>query len=275
MSPPADTLYYKTYSSHPDKDWVVFVHGAGGSSTIWFRQLKEFREAFNVLFVDLRGHGQSTHSFERHFRNPYTLEGVTQDLIDVLDKLEIHRAHFIGVSLGTLLIRTLEEMQPSRVYSVVQCGAIMRLNIRSRFLIWGGHLIKRWVPFIWLYRLFSWIILPRANHQESRHHFIREARKMAKKEFLRWFRLSYEMIPVMRVFRQNESPNPTLYVMGREDHMFLPAIQTMVNHHHNSELHVIEECGHVCNIERPDEFNRVAIAFLSKHASTSHNALTD
>lgn len=274
MSSLNQTLYYKRYESHPDRDWVVFVHGAGGSSTIWFRQLKEFREAFNLLFVDLRGHGQSRHHFEQRFREPYTLEGVTQDLIDVLEEARIEQAHFVGVSLGTLLIRTLEEMVPERVQSVVQCGAIMRLNIRSRFLIWSGHLIKRWVPFMWLYRLFSWIILPRANHQESRSHFIREASKMAKNEFLRWFRLTYEVVPVMRVFRQNESSNPTLYIMGRQDHMFLPAIERMVQQHCNSELHIVEECGHVCNIERPEEFNRIAIAYVRRYTSKRHNLVT-
>jgi pimeloyl-ACP methyl ester carboxylesterase len=41
------------------KEWVVFVHGAGGSSAVWHKQVKPFSEKFNVLLVDLRGHGQS------------------------------------------------------------------------------------------------------------------------------------------------------------------------------------------------------------------------
>ena len=35
------------------------MHGAGGSSSIWFKQLRAYREHFNVLLLDLRGHGQS------------------------------------------------------------------------------------------------------------------------------------------------------------------------------------------------------------------------
>ena len=41
------------------RDWVVFVHGAGGSSSIWYKQVRDFREHFNVLLIDLRGHPAS------------------------------------------------------------------------------------------------------------------------------------------------------------------------------------------------------------------------
>ena len=49
-------LYHKTFELGPERDWVVFVHGAGGSSSIWFKQLRAYREHFNVLLLDLRGH---------------------------------------------------------------------------------------------------------------------------------------------------------------------------------------------------------------------------
>ena len=52
-------LYHKTYKHSNSKTWVVFVHGAGGSNAVWFRQLREFKKHFNVLLVDLRGHGKS------------------------------------------------------------------------------------------------------------------------------------------------------------------------------------------------------------------------
>ena len=35
------------------------MHGAGGSSSIWYKQLRAFKENFNVLLIDLRGHGKS------------------------------------------------------------------------------------------------------------------------------------------------------------------------------------------------------------------------
>ena len=52
-------LHYTTYTHETSQKWVTFVHGAGGSSTIWFKQIRAFKAEFNVLFLDLRGHGNS------------------------------------------------------------------------------------------------------------------------------------------------------------------------------------------------------------------------
>ena len=46
-------LYYKEYFLNEKADWVVFVHGAGGSSAIWFKQLKDFKAHFNLLLIVL------------------------------------------------------------------------------------------------------------------------------------------------------------------------------------------------------------------------------
>ena len=109
-------LYHKTYIIGDDKDWVVFIHGAGGSSSIWFQQIKAFRENFNLLLVDLRGHGKSKDFFEQYYNNEYTFESVSHDVLQVLDHLEIEKAHFVGVSLGTIIIRQIAEMAPNRVH---------------------------------------------------------------------------------------------------------------------------------------------------------------
>ena len=52
-------LHYKIHKKSPDAEWVTFIHGAGGSSSIWFRQIRDFQKHFNVLLIDLRGHGKS------------------------------------------------------------------------------------------------------------------------------------------------------------------------------------------------------------------------
>jgi pimeloyl-ACP methyl ester carboxylesterase len=57
-----------------------------------------------------------------------------------------------------------------------------------------------------------------------------------------------------------------LYVMGSEDHMFLPPVRQIVEKHKNSALKVIEQCGHVCNVERPGAFNRISIQYLKAHS---------
>ena len=258
-------LHYQTYYLGEEKDWVVFVHGAGGSSSIWFKQIKAYKKHFNVLLVDLRGHGKSKDLMQKYYEDKYTFQLISKDILDVLDEAGIEKAHFVGVSLGTIIIRTIGEMAPERVESLVMSGAVTRLNVRSRFLVWVGHMFKKVVPFMWLYKLFAWIILPRKRHLESRLLFIREARKLYQKEFLKWFNMTKDINPLLRYFREKELPIPTLYVMGSEDYLFLPPVRKVVAEHKQSHLEVIEQCGHVCNVEQPNTFNRLSIQFLKKH----------
>lgn len=255
-------LHYQTYILGEQKDWVVFVHGAGGSSSIWFKQIKAYKKHFNVLLVDLRGHGKSKDLMQKYYEDRYTFQLISKDILHVLDEAGIEKAHFVGVSLGTIIIRTIGELAPERVESLVMSGAVMRLNVRSRFLVWVGHLFKKVVPFMWLYKLFAWIILPRKRHSESRLLFIREAKKLYQKEFLKWFNMTKEINPLLRYFREKELPIPTLYVMGSEDYLFLPPVRKVVNEHQQSMLQVIEQCGHVVNVEQPEVFNRLSIQFL-------------
>ncbi|NTU52658.1 MAG: alpha/beta hydrolase [Chlorobiaceae bacterium] len=268
-------LHYKTHVIAENAPWVVFVHGAGGSSSIWFMQIKEFVRHFNVLLVDLRGHGRSKQvSTTREDRN-YNFEVVTRDVIDVLDELKIRKAHFIGISLGTILIRNISELAPERVESMIMGGAIIRLNVRAKVLVAIGNLFKRMVPYMWLYSFFAWIIMPKARHRKSRILFVNEAKKVAQKEFMRWFTLTYEINPLLKYFEEKDTGIPTLYLMGDEDYMFLPAVEYIVNRHSNSYLNVISNSGHVCNIDQPHEFNSRAIEFVRGICNRNRSEVLD
>lgn len=261
-------LYYKTYHHPSSPEWIVFIHGAGGSSAIWHKQIREFREEFNLLLIDLRGHGRSAGSFKNIWNDKYTFQAVTKDIIEVLDHLQLPPAHFMGVSLGTILTRQLAEMEPQRVKSMVMAGAVTKLTITSRMLVVLGNAFKSLVPYIWLYSLFAWIIMPRRHHAESRNLFIREAKRLCQKEFIRWFKLTKDINPLLRYFKEKDIRIPTLYVMGEEDIMFLEAVKKIVQEHKLSVLKIVKACGHVVNVEQPEVFNRVSLQFLKNQNQT-------
>ncbi len=70
------------------------------------------------------------------------------------------------------------------------------------------------------------------------------------------------MIPLLKIFRQEQIKIPTLYVMGDQDYMFLPAVKKVVEQHSLSQLQIIPDCGHVVNVEHPKKFNHLTIDFL-------------
>ncbi|MFT6969843.1 MAG: pimeloyl-ACP methyl ester carboxylesterase [Roseivirga sp.] len=260
-------LYYKTYRNNQSDQWVAFIHGAGGSSSIWFRQIKSFKEKYNVLLLDLRGHGKSQEAFQRYFTNDHNFENISKDIIEVLDHLKIEKAHFVGVSLGTIIVRTICEIAPGRVQSLILAGAVTRLNIRSKFLMSCSNAVKRFIPFLWLYTIFAFIIMPRKRNEESRTLFVNQAKRVAQHEFMKWFQLTNGINPVLRYFNEKETGLPTLYLMGDEDYMFLPQVRKLVSHHDKAWLNIIENCGHVCNVEQPDTFNDLSIAFIKTHSA--------
>ena len=255
-------LNYTLYRSKEEAPWVTFVHGAGGSSSIWFKQIRSFSKYFNLLLIDLRGHGASNTKILLSQKDTYTFNAIASDIIEVLDFEKIQKSHFIGISLGTILIRQIAEMQPNRVLSMTMGGAILKFNVRSRILMFLGNLTKSIIPYMWIYKVFAVIMMPNRNHKESRNVFIREAKKLYQKEFIRWFKLTGEVIPLLKFFRQAELTIPTLYVMGAEDYMFLPTVKEVVDQQQFSQLQVIPNCGHVVNVERPNQFNDLTINFL-------------
>lgn len=255
-------LYYKEFIHPHPSEWVVFIHGAGGSSAVWHKQLKDFRKEFNLLLIDLRGHGKSANLTQAIWSDKYTFEEVTKDIIEVLDHLRIPPAHFMGVSLGTIIARQLAELQPQRVKSLTMAGAITRLNVTSRVLVFLGNTFKRVIPYMWLYRLFAFVIMPRRQHAESRNLFIREAQKLCQKEFIRWFKLTSDINPLLRYFKEKDIRIPTLYIMGDQDVMFLEPVKNLVKTHKNSILNILKKCGHVVNVEQPDQFNHLSLAFI-------------
>lgn len=255
-------LYNKRYIHPSSSEWVVFIHGAGGSSVVWYKQLKEFKAHFNLLMIDLRGHGKSTDLSEAIWNKEYTFQEITMDIIEVLDYHDIPPAHFAGVSLGTIIARTLAEMEPIRVKSMVLAGAVTRLNIKSRVLVFLGNTFKKVIPYMWLYSLFALIIMPRKQHEESRNLFINEAKKLCQKEFIRWFKLTKDINPLLKYFKEKSINIPTLYVMGDQDLMFLEPVKNIVEKHSNSILKIVEKCGHVVNVEQPKQFNQYALTFI-------------
>lgn len=256
-------LNYKIYAKSDDADWVTFVHGAGGSSNIWFKQIKAFQEQYNVLLIDLRGHGQSKEHRGKVKR--YSFKYVTQDVIDVLDFLKITESHFLGISLGTIIIREIAEIRPKLVKSMILAGAILKLNFSSQVLMKIGYLLHQVLPYMTIYKLFALVILPRREHKPSRNVFINEAKKLYRKEFIRWYKLTSEVNPLLRFFRQKKIDIPSLFVMGGEDYMFLSAVELFVRKNLSAELSVIPDCGHIVNVQAADRFNRIALSFISKN----------
>lgn len=255
-------LHYSVYTNKKqDVSWVTFIHGAGGSSSIWYKQIRDFQKHFHVLILDLRGHGKSKQQMYENIKK-YSFEAIGDEVIAVLNELNIKSTHFIGISLGTIIIREITERFPTYTQSMILGGAVMKLNLKGQILMKSALLFQTIIPYLFMYKLLAFVIMPKKKNRESRHLFINEAKKLYKKEFKRWFTLISQVNPLLSLFRIKDAGVPTLYVMGSDDYIFLPSISKLVKNHSSSELLVIPNCGHVVNVEKPEFFNSHVINYL-------------
>ena len=209
----------------------------------------------------MRGHGRSERG---QWKKGDTFSDVSSDVIEVLDALGISKTHVIGMSLGTIVAQTMADNYPERVKSLILGGAIIRFDIRTKLLLWAGRATKQFVPYMLLYKLFAYIIMPRKQHEESRMAFVNEAKKMSQKEFVKWFSLTKVINPYLTRLQATTTDIPTLFLMGDEDYLFMPPIEAVVRQNEGFEFVKIKNSGHVCNIDQPEVFNQLSIDYIAK-----------
>ena len=79
-------LKFKTHINNKNNDWVTFLHGFGGSSNIWHKQVRELSKHHNLLFIDLRGHGKSNNI---RLHSDFNLFTACEDIINVVKFLKL------------------------------------------------------------------------------------------------------------------------------------------------------------------------------------------
>lgn len=238
------------------------MHGAGLSADIWKPQLEAFRREYNLLLPELHAVAPTAAGHTAAGEDGVTFEVISRRLLDLLDHHGVERANFVGLSLGCLVITDLATRAPERVRSMVLAGAIGRLKLSARVLIALAHALKRLVPFMWLYRFYARILLPGRGHAASRREVVRQAGRLSRAEFVRWLEVTRDLPALLRRFEENDPGVPTLYVMGDQDHMFLPGVRAVAARHASAALEVVPDSGHVVTVQRAGVFNGVAVGFL-------------
>jgi 3-oxoadipate enol-lactonase len=106
-----------------DAPILVLSNSLGTNLGMWDDQASVLRERFQLLRYDQRGHGASPVP-----SGPYKIEDLGLDLLALLDRLEIERASFCGLSIGGLVGMWLASEAPERVERLVLCCTAPRFD---------------------------------------------------------------------------------------------------------------------------------------------------
>jgi len=266
-----DLLHHKIHFLSADADWLVFIHGAGGSIVTWKYQIEAFKPYFNLLLPDLRDHGQSK-NIEPAARQ-YDFDIVADDVLYLLDHLGIRRAHFMSLSLGSVILQKLTQKRRQLVDRMVMAGGVFRATFVIKFFVHSAKYLSYILPYQAIYYIFSWVVMPRKNHKFSRQIFRRQSKKLSPEEYLKWVGLYKDFFRLLKAFFHQPLRNLCLVAMGEQDHVFLEAARRFAANQEHARFVLFEHCGHICNIEQPQKFNKVALSFLSQSSVDQAYAL--
>ena len=114
--------YYDDCHSPPwlQPETVVLLHPAMGNSIRWFSWMHRLVNQYRVVRMDLRGHG---HSKKPRPDQPFELNDLVNDAVQLLDELELEQAHIVGNSAGGYVAQQLALQHPKRVKTLSLYGA--------------------------------------------------------------------------------------------------------------------------------------------------------
>ena len=257
-------IYTETYIRDPESPWLVFLHGFGGSTKMWKKQLSFFRERYNMLLLDLPGHGQSrTGIADLGIR---CFEDLADVVAETLERHNIRKACFVCASLGTLVFAAIQNKYPKLVTGGILCGAVAGISLGLQNLLVILDRIKHRFSSEFLLQLFAHILLPWRSHAKSRKFFIENGRLLNRREFLAWFSLIVKDIDVLK--NLSEELNNVVFISGTEDFTFLRGVKRLTSAAaRDVKLILLRRCGHVCSLQRPTEFNTLSQEFLNENLS--------
>ena len=239
------------------EDVLVLVHGHPFDRSMWQPQLEQ--PGWRVIAPDLRGYGETT-----------VVPGVTllstfaEDIAALLDHLGVERFVLGGLSMGGQIVLECHRLFPSRIRGLVladtfaqaetPAGRQHRNELADRLLRegMGGYAEEVLTKMVAPHNL--------ASAGEHAFRMMRHAPAEGAAAALRGRaeRPDYtDMLGTITV--------PTLVVVGSDD-VFTPIADAEYLHTRipGSTLAVIEDAGHMPNLERPDEFNKALAEFLSE-----------
>jgi pimeloyl-ACP methyl ester carboxylesterase len=127
--PVSSAIYYFLSQSNLTNGLpVVLLHGAGGSHLSWPPEIRRLAGQ-RVYALDLPGHGKSQESGGQQ-----TIGGYVRLVLDFLEACKLHRAVFVGHSMGSALALTLAIHHPERVLGIGLLGSGVRLRVQPDLL---------------------------------------------------------------------------------------------------------------------------------------------
>ncbi len=248
------------------KPVLVLSSSLGTTWELWDAQLGELTRHFRILRYDHPGHGRSETP-----AGPITVEALAGGVVELLDRLELERVSFCGLSLGGMVGMALALEAPERVDRLVLCctaaylGPPQDWHERARLVRTAGtaaiaeRVLERWFTE----RLRNEHPALVARFREMLEATPPEGYAACCEAIASWdARTSLDTIHA-----------PTLVIAGSEDVATPPEDAAFLAESvPAAELAVLPDAAHLANVAQPELFNRALLDHLLVHPSSEEAA---
>jgi 3-oxoadipate enol-lactonase len=250
-------LYYEKTGSGPA---MVFLHGMCLDHRMWQQQVDYFSKSYTCISVDLRGFGNSSLPGSK----PYSFH---EDIKTLLDSLHIkNQVVLIALSMGGRAAINFCLSYPERTKELVLADAAV-----------DGYSFKHFK----LERIVK--VAQEKGIDSANQHFLNEPIFAPARSDSAVFTCLREMVssysgwqwvhknPIQgltppAIEQLNRINVPVLIITGEKDTWDFQQIANILHKGIKRSLKKeIADAGHMCNLEKPDVFNRLMSDFLTRH----------
>ena len=243
---------------------AIFLHGIGGNRSSWTDQVLALSEMCTAISWDARGYGKSD-----DYEGPLYFSDFSHDLARLLDARDIEKAHLIGLSMGARILMDFFPGYRERVATLTLCDCFYSyqtalspekqrefIDLRQKPLKEGKS------PADLAPVLIDSLVGPNCS-QRARDQLYQSLLDIHVDSYLKTIAATVEFEASGGL---SDIDVPVQLIFGEHDKLTPPSIgKAMLEKIPDARMEVIDDAGHLSNMEQPAAFNRILRIFLSDH----------
>lgn len=114
------SIFTEVISDDQNKPWLIMIHGFTQNHKVFDRQVADFKDKFNIILIDLRGHGGSD-----HIHGPFGIEEYTDDLESIVNHYSLNKFYCWDTHTGTAISLVYTLRHPEHVLGLILEGTVL------------------------------------------------------------------------------------------------------------------------------------------------------
>lgn len=224
-----DYLFVREYGD-PTAPLLVMLHGNGEEGEIFQHQITYFRNAYHLLVIDTRGHGNSDYGTEK-----LSFSLLAKDVVRIMDFFNKKEADFLGFSDGANIALYLANMYPRYVKKIILVGGNSNPEGMKNAVLIGTKILYKFQKFMGC--------------------FSSKMKRNAGISDLMLKELNWEDV-------LDKSNKEALIVIGEKDLITLEHTLEIKKLFKNGQLKIMKDATHFLMLEQPARFNKWVEDFL-------------